>query len=369
VRISSVLVCLFALAVPAYAASTVTVAQLEQFLTSWRTAKLSDLEVAERLSKVDLSEELTSRGLARILTRSSPGPETQEQLEILAAASVIQPPPSVELPGTPPPDQATQNRMMASARDYAAHALHFLPDFVAMRNTRAFNNLPVDSPNKHQKPRIEMHFASEMRSEIAVRNGKELDSPAQGDGQAGMVEFASGLSSSGEFGAVLAIVLGDASNHSLRWHRWQHSESGDQIAVFGYQIPRSSSHYTVDFCCFRRSEDDPTDHAFRDKPGYHGEIYVDPASGDVLRITIEAELRESDPVSRSAMAVLYRHVAIGGKQYLCPVRSVAISELYNSDIQKIDTIGLERHVNEVEFNDYHKFGSTARILTGAPEPR
>lgn len=344
-------------------------AQLEQFLTSSHAAKLSDVEIAERLSKVDLSEELTSASLARIVVASSPGPETLQQLEVLAAVSVIQPPPSVELPGTPPPDQPTQDRLIASARDYASHALHLVPDFVAMRNTRAFNNLPIDSPKKHQKPRIEMHFASEIRSEIAVRNGKELESPDQGHQETGAFGLSSGLSSSGEFGAVLAIVLGDATNDSLHWHRWQSSNSGGRIAVFGYAIPRMSSHYTVDFCCFRRSEDEPTDHAFHDKPAYRGEIYIDPANGQVVQITIEAELRESDPVIRSAMAVHYGDVVIAGRHYVCPVRSVAVSELYNSDIQKLDGIGLERHVNEVEFRDYHKFGSAARILTGAPEPR
>jgi len=365
VRTSSVVLCVFVLAFPVYPANTVTVAQLEQFLTSSRAARLSDTEIAERLSRVDLSEELTSKSLARIVAESLPGPETQQQLELLAAVSVIQPPPRVELPGEPAPDQSTKQKIVRSARDYARNALHIVPNYLAVRETLAFNNLPTESSNRHKKPTIEMHFANETRSGIAVRNGREVSSSLPGHEDSDHFGLSSGLSSWGEFGAVLAVILGDASDESLHWHRWQRNESGMQMAVFGYKIPRSSSHYTVDFCCYRQAEDDAIEHAFRDKPGYHGEIYINPANGEVVQITLEADLSETDPVSRSAVAVEYGHVMIGGKRYVCPVRSVAILEGYNADIKKIDGIGLERHVNEVKFTDYHKFGSTVRILTSA----
>ena len=103
-RNAPVLICLFAFVLPVRAAPTVTVAQLEQFLTSTRTARLPDAGIAERLSKVELSEQLTSKTLSRILAESSPGPETEEQLELLATASVIQSPPVTELPSVPAPD-------------------------------------------------------------------------------------------------------------------------------------------------------------------------------------------------------------------------------------------------------------------------
>jgi hypothetical protein len=364
VQKSSVLICAFALALPVRAATSVTVAQLEEFLTSSRTAKLADIEIAERLSRVDLSEELTSKSMARILAESSPGPETQQQLEILAAVSVIEPPPAAEMPDEPAPDQARQKQIIIAARHFAGTALHMVPDFLAVRNTRGFNNLPLDAGKRHGRPRLVMQFASEVRSEIAVRHGKEVDATEASSGR-DPLGFSSGLSSWGEFGAILGLALGDASDNHFRWHRWQRSESGIQLAVFGYEIPRESSHYTVDFCCYRESGDDPAEHAFKDRPAYRGEIHINPGTGEVLGISVEAELRESDPVSRSAIAVQYGGVVIGGKRYVCPVRSVAISEVYNADIEKIDGTGLERRVNEVEFTRYHKFGSSTRILTGA----
>ena len=164
---------------------------------------------------------------------------------------------------------------------------------------------------------------------------------------------------------MLAVIFGDSSDASMQWKRWQTSDSGTLLAVFAYRVSRLDSHYTVDFCCYRESDDDPTDHSFRDQPAYHGEISGDPTNGEINRITLEAELSDSDPVSRSAIAVQYGKVMIGERSYLCPIRGVAISELYNADMQKAYGISLERHVNKVEFTHYHKFGSTARILTGA----
>jgi len=198
-----VLVCLCAFALPGYATSaTVTVAQLEQFLTSTRAAKLTDAEIAGRLSKVDLSEELTEKSLTRILGESSPGPETLEQLKILAAVSVLQKPPASELPVESAPDPAARERLVSAARDYVRNALHLVPNLLAIRETRGFNNLPVDAEEKHRKPKVKMHFASEARSGIVVRGGKELDAPAEGHEDRGQFGLSSGLSSWGEFGAV-----------------------------------------------------------------------------------------------------------------------------------------------------------------------
>lgn len=367
-RTLSVLSCVLVLTLPVYAAPTVTVAQLEQFLSDSHTAKLSDAEIARRLRKVELSEQLTSKSLARILAEAPPGPETEEQMEFLAAVSLLQPPPLVESPGEPPPDQATQKKIVRSARGYAGEALRLVPDFLAVRETRAFNNLPIQAANKHQKPRVEMHFASEVRREIAVRSGKEVNWLTSGHEEAG-AGLSSGLSSWGEFGAILNVVLADSSDEALRWSRWQRSESGSIVAVFQYRTPRSLSHYTVDFCCYRQAEDDPTEHSFKDKPPYRGEMYINPINGEIDRITLEADLAESAPVTKSSMAVQYGRVWIAGKPYLCPVWSVALTELHNTAIEKIDGIGIERHLNKTAFTRYHKFGSTARILTGESSPQ
>ena len=113
----------------------------------------------------------------------------------------------------------------------------------------------------------------------------------------------------GEFGPVLTMVLGDAFRDSLVWKRWQKSENGETVAVYGYTVPRAASHYAIDLCC---------DPSFRDQPGYHGEIYVDPSTGVIDRITAEPEYDESAPIKYSGIAIQYGRVNIEGRFYVCP---------------------------------------------------
>lgn len=360
----SILICFFVLVFSVPAQTTVSVAQLEQFLTSSRATKLSDLEIAERLSRVDLSEELTASSLARITDEAKAGPETLLQLEILSGVSVIQAPPSAEVMHEVAPDREMQKRIVDSARAYAAKAMSLIPDFLAVRETRSFNNVPVDGKDLRRGRGTPMRFASETHRAIAFRKGREVN-PETEDG----TSSAPGFSTRGEFGGILGLVLNDALDRSLEWHRWQMSESGVRTAVFGYEVPRSSSHYSVDFCCYQKSLDEPVDYVFKDNPGYHGEIYVDPLSGRVEKITLEADLRADDPLKRSAVAVQYGEVMIGGKLYVCPVKSVAISEFHSTLMERIERTGVEKRVNEVQFRDYRKFGSSSRILTGLEDQR
>lgn len=363
-RLLTVPLALLILLIPAAGQTSVTVGQLEQFLTSPHTRKLSDDEIARRLNRAELSEQLTNASLARIITRTNLGPKATEQLEIISAASLFEGAPTSDLPPWPAPNVIKQQQMLQAARSYVSGELRLLPDLLAIRVTRSFDNVPTLSGKKRGKQIVQMHFVREYRNEIAVRSGREvIRTIGEGD-RVGQRPAPAGLSSWGEFGAILTIALSDSFSGNLEWSRWQRSETGKPIAVFRYRIPRLVSHYTVDFCCYRKSQDDPTLYPFHEKPAYAGEIYIDAESGKINRITVQAELSQDDPVTKSAIAVQYGDAIIDGKRYSCPIRSVAISELHNRAIEKIDGIGLERHLNEERFDDYHKFGSTMRIVTG-----
>lgn len=101
-------------------------------------------------------------------------------------------------------------------------------------------------------------------------------------------------------------------------------------------------------------------------PHIPGELYVDPATGAVDRITLEAELSETDPVTASAMAVQYGPVDIDGKTYICPVHAAAVSTARSTVFQPSGRIRLERHINLVSLANYHRFGSTVRIFNATP---
>jgi hypothetical protein len=362
-RSFSILLIFLVLVNPIRAATRVTVAQLEQFLTSRQAAKQSDGEMADRLVSVQLTEQLTAQTLMRIASEANLGPSTMEQLRLIANSSIFFAPPSEELPNLAVPDQVSQERMLNAAVEYVDGALQRLPDFVAIRTTDSFDNTPQRAGSKRTKPRAVLHLIRESRREITYRNGKEIvDSDNDsGNGQLGSSAFA-GFTTKGEFGPVLKTILSDSFMERVLWNRWQTSESGALVAVFRYGVSKPASHYLIDFCCYQKSRDNPQSFRFRYLAGYHGELYLDPATGVVDRITLEAELTDDDPVMVSSSAVQYGRVNIGGKSYICPVRSVAVSEIRNLNMELVDKVGPERLINEVRFSDYHKFASTARIL-------
>ena len=358
-----VLSCLMAFA-PLCAETRITIAQLEQFLTSKQGMKQSDEEIADRLNQVTLSEELSGPALTRILAETGSRPQTAAQIELLAPESIFSPAPEADQPHDPAPDPATQQQMLDSARAYVNGTLRLLPDFLAVRVTHSFDNTIADLKPKHGKSKVQMHFAGERRREMAYRSGHEVDS---GLGRGASDAIVHGLSTWGEFGGMLQIVLNDAFSGNVSWERWQRNDVGAVVGVFRYLIPEPSSHYKVDFCCYLLSKENPVELPFLAKPGYHGELFVDPRNGSIDRITLEADLKETDPLRVSAIAVQYGRVDIGGKPFICPVRGVAITESHDLTMETIDGVGLEKHTNLVEFVSYHKFGSTVRILPGTSD--
>lgn len=359
-RIAALLMSCLLLTAASHAATPVSVAQLEQFLTSSRAAKEKDAAIAEQLSQVILSEELTGPTLARLVARTNPGPKTMEQISVLAAESVFHAPPAEELPKLAAPDAAEQGRIVQAARKYVNETLPLLPDFLAVRVTDCFDNTIAQGKPKHGKPKTQIHFVREYRNEIGYRDGREFD-PATSEGLSETP--IAGLSTWGEFGGILKVALDDAFNGHVVWDRWQNSD-GSTVAVFRYEIPEASSHYAVDFCCYQLSLENGIMYPFHARPGYRGEIFIDPSSGAIERITLQAELKGSDPMTASEIAVQYGRVEIGGKWYVCPIRGIAVSVIRNLLMRAVDGVGQEKHTNLVKFTDYRKFGSTVRFLPG-----
>jgi hypothetical protein len=365
------LLLLLGLTIPIYAAPEVSIAQLENYLAAARGAKESDAAIADRLSQVTLNEQLTDGTLSQLLAGTVPGPRTLDQLQILAAASIFHAPPISELPKDPAPDQFVQHQLMSSASKYVNGVLHLLPDFLATRATIGFNNTPGPPDAKRSPPKARLHFVRDYHREIAYRHGSEVEEvvPAHAGAKGGRTYNPSGLTTWGEFGPILTLVLSDSLKGSVVWNRWQTSKSGGQMAVFRYAVPLSDSHYAIDFCCYSPKPDDPPVTPFRVKPAYHGEIFIEPVTGAIVRFTLEAELSDDDPITAAGIAVDYGRVEIGGREYMCPVRGVAISEIHNFMMESVDKVGQERDINLVRFINYHKFASDARIVSPvADEP-
>jgi len=170
-----------------------------------------------------------------------------------------------------------------------------------------------------------------------------------------------GLETKGEFGPILATVLGDALKGSITWNRWEHSPNG-LLAVFQYNVPKDASHYAVE------NEQDGT----AEVPGYHGELAIAPGTGTVYRITLTAEGSESSATRESNISVDYGPVEIGGKTYICPLHGVAYTESRLMDamgraLPGEEQIGQDsRYLNDTTFTQFHLFRSEVKILMGDP---
>ena len=115
---------------------------------------------------------------------------------------------------------------------------------------------------------------------------------------------------------------------------------------------------------------DVYDSVFHEVAAYHGDIAFDPASGAILRMTVEAELPPNEVVSTAGMYVEYAPVEIGGKTYTCPAKSVSILKAHTA----LPPMGMhmassyegpaKTFLNDIAFGQYRRFGSEMRILTG-----
>ena len=121
-----------------------------------------------------------------------------------------------------------------------------------------------------------------------------------------MATARTGLSTTGEFGPILTVVVGDAAHGKVAWSHWEPG-SAKPLAVFLYSVPEAASHYAI-------AEDSTGASTF---PAYHGEIAVDPDTGAIFRIALFAVTPTNR--SESGIVVDYGPVVIAGKTYTCPV--------------------------------------------------
>jgi hypothetical protein len=188
----------------------------------------------------------------------------------------------------------------------------------------------------------------------------------------------------------LSTVLVDAGQNKLVWSHWEQGGAGP-LAVFSFAVPSEKSHYEVDFCCVPNYG--AGSHVFHRLAGYRGEITADPATGTILRVTVEAELNATEPVSRASIAVEYGPVEMGGKTYICPVKSVGLSLAQTSRAVQLlplstrpmgeggggiftpsvhsqipsssDALQSQQTLlNDVSFGQYHLSGEEASVVTG-----
>lgn len=337
-------------AMPVWAAKKATIQDLRLLVKSLQETRKGDAEVATRLKEVDLGEQLTTP-TRKELEQLVPGPDSVEQLVILQGRTAMLPPPAAELPTAPAPDTATQKAILSKAVEFVTNVYMKNPRVSAVRATTRYqdgvtqiatnsgmtNNMPSDRRNWEPINKYLLPLGT-TRSTTEMEKGAELPRPVKQDAPWGR----NGQISEGGPGPILSVILQEAAaSGTIRWERWE-VVRGHQAAVFAFNVPKKKAHYEVHYCCFPVTQDtgrmgyegtganlqfNVTWKDFRSMVGYHGELYVDPNSGTILRVITEAELKPTDFVHQEDMRIDYGPVAVHGETYVLPIEAFTLNEV------------------------------------------
>jgi hypothetical protein len=372
-RSGAISLLLLLLALPACAARTVTVDQIRHILADAHGRP--DAKLAGDLSNLEPTERLSAATLAQFEAELS-GPRSREALLELADASAFLPLPASENLNQAPPDAVGFRRIIDNVIQYLGKSIPNLPNFLATRETLHFEDSPwrdemdnsrsIGAGNVTQSVGsahltigepywLAMYGAGKTFGQVSYRDGREVAATAAVSERE--VERI-GLTTRGEFGPILAIVVSDALRNKLYWDHWETGDGGP-AAVFRYTVPQSGSHYTVNY---------PSDSGVKlISPGYHGLLAIDPESGAVLRLTIVADMQAPFQLIQVGIMVEYGPVHLGDKIYVCPLHAVALSRQPAEETPSV-TPPLRTCLNDVTFSSYHLFHADARIQPSTHEP-
>jgi hypothetical protein len=316
-----------------------------------------------RLMSLELTER-PSPALAEAWRAMLPGSKSRAALAVMVAKAEFLPPPAREIPADAAPDVATQRAMMARMLDYLGRTIPHLPDLLANETILHYKGRELkDDESWKQAADGWLRLAETTRAGVVYRNGREeLDTEAAKKKK--VSKAVTELATQGAFGGILGAVVLDAARSNLTWSRW---EQGGRLAVFRFAVTPERSHYTVSFCCLT----DMDRGALLERvTGYHGEMTLQPETGEILRLAVEADLGRELPLRQADILVEYAPVDIGGVRMICPARSVAVTRKrtrmtvheWNGSLEAFGPF--TTLVNDVSYTDYHRFGSQSRILPG-----
>ncbi len=382
---------------PAWAARKITVQQLKDLLVSLQQANKTDAEVASELMQVELTEELTRQTMDDV-ANFVPGPQSSVQMYVLEVHSAVLPPPAADLPSAAAPDAATQQAILDKAIGYATTTYAQLPHVSATKTVARFEEEwpRIDSAALHTASMKTLFDLDQRNLGQVIRFVKSTEIPVDLENGAEHDILPEDKTRWGENGQItmlgqepdLANVIKEAqSTGKINWLRWE-TVNGVETAVYAFAVSKKETHYAVDYCCFRNESSDGVqqmqtsalsahnsrlDTSSWDRRQatvpYHGEIFVDPKTGIVVRLVIQAEFKPSGDIRQEDQRIDYAPVSVGAKTLVLPVRAVISAVTVN--VRTYTQPGNERYASsEVftkscntlfvgEYNGYQLAGATA----------
>jgi hypothetical protein len=225
---------------------------------------------------------------------------------------------------------------LATACRYAVSAPRTLPDFVCTEVVKRYF-----SPQ--QKPEIvaAQLTVEDTRSHYdnVTVNGKSLASGRTGDDL-----FEEKAGSTGEFAMLFNVF--DATSRAEFVPPVDATVGSKRLQRYDYRVKRANN---VNWTWFFVGT--------ATNPGYHGSVFVDKQTGEVLRLVVRVSPDEVDPetpVSEATTTIDYGDVQVGAAgTHHVPVggENVSCFRMMSGCIRAV-----------IVFNNFHKFGADTRIL-------
>lgn len=325
-----------------YAAQTISVKQLTEFVRSCVEQKQPDKEVAEYVARVTLSEKL-NESTVETLEGQGAGPKTVAALKNLAAASANLAAPKVEAqtasakpagpPGGPPPSYEEEQQVISDMTQYALSYTQRLPDFICTQVIRRY----VDP--RHRDSWINADTVVSKVSYVDGHENYEVKLVNNTLVENKSLESLNGAISTGEFGSMMREIFEPASGSEFHFERWGKLR-GAVMYVFNYEVEQSHSKYSIDYA---RKQTVVT--------GYKGLVYVDKKDHSIARITAQAvNIPTAFPVRAASSVLDYDTAQVGTTSYILPIKA----EMRISDAE----VAMK---NVIEFRSYKKFSADTSI--------
>lgn len=229
-----------------------------------------------------------------------------------------------------------EDPLIQKASDAALDFTETLPNYVVQEVASRYEST-TSPPSWHAIDVVSTELVFENYKEnyrnITI-NGKPTNKPLE----------ETGAWSTGEFGTLLIDLFSpatDADFHYLRDGR----TSGIDAKIYDFAVKRENSHWDIHF------------NSQSYTPAYVGSVWIDPKTGRVLRIEIEAKgFPTTFPADHVESATDYSYVRLGGEQqFLLPAHAEILScQRGTNNCSK----------NTIDFRNYHKYTGESSIQFG-----
>jgi len=252
------------------------------------------------------------------------------------------------------PSRADSAALIEKSRQKALAYARSLPDFLCTEEISRYKSgaaagtrmplgggVVITDPAPHWLPLDKLtvsvsYFQQHEVHELKLWNGKPTERKFDSSDL--------GVTSTGEFGGILASIFDPASQTSFRWESWKDVPSRT-LAVYAYEVKQGHSNYYV--------ERGRPGNTHRVIVGFRGTLEIDRDTGEVIRLDHVADHIPSEPDFKAVTEVDYDVMEVAGNRYLLPVSSQTRLDRKTGAFKE-----------ESDFRDYRKFEVGSKMEFG-----